>query len=128
MIVHQDDVDPGLLQAVHPLEDHVVKQGWVSIAHGAIGAHLPDHELGMHSNRIRIKSGKFLRCILAPDSPIDDSKMRVGKSLVQSILEQRRVAVRAVGRHGAFGRGRTKGDNQPLVTVGDGGAKMGQVH
>ena len=76
LVVHQDNVDPGFQQPVHPFLNHAVKFKAVGVAHRAVRADLPDHQLRMDRDDIGVETGQFLGRILPANAAVDDGEMR----------------------------------------------------
>ena len=117
LVVHQDDVDLGALQAPDAGLDEVLEYLGVRMAQHAVGADLPDDERRAHRERVPIDARDLLGRVLPADAAVDNGNVREGEMLAQLHLHHRRVAVGTIrGEMALRGRRAERYDDRVLIS------------
>ena len=105
LVVHQHHVGAGLVQARDAGRHQLGERGRVDVVQHAVGAHLPNHQIGPDRQDVGVQPRDLLARILAVGAAVDDRDMRVRQALRQGGLQHGGIGVRRVGRLPASRRG-----------------------
>src|SRR5262249_22831488 len=102
--VHQDQIDPALLDGADTAPDRLFVIGEFITTKDCVGPHLPNHQIGSQGKHILAKAGDFLADILATESTVQDSDLDLRKTVSQLCLEATGIAHRGRAGAGSFCR------------------------